>query len=108
MYDSLPEVHPSDNSSPYLSLLADDQRLVDNGAVKGEGSLGVPTPVNDPLALHHKDFREAVPHRSLGCGVTSGQFRVQTVQTTLPHIIVRYNTIQLRKLGENYILTIQV
>ena len=65
----LTEVHAPRDPGPDLSGLADAQRLRENDVGKDKGSLGVPTPSDNPPIFCGEDSREAAPHRSRGRGI---------------------------------------
>ena len=62
----LSEVHAPRYPGPDLSGLADARRLCKNNVGKDEGSIGVPTPVENTPPFRGQDCREAAPTASEG------------------------------------------
>ena len=67
------EVHAPRNPGPDISVPADAQRLCENDMVEDEESLGVPSPIENPLSFRGQDFREAATHCTRGRGVPASQ-----------------------------------
>ena len=65
----LSEVHALRYPGPDLLASMDAQRICKNNLSEDKGSLGVPTPVENPPSLRSQDRREAAPYQSIGRGV---------------------------------------
>ena len=113
----LPEVHAPRYPGPDLSGPADNQRLREDNVGEDDGSLGVPTPTENPPPFRGQNCREAVPycskgrvvpaccsvsklvchalwsggaplHGNLGCGMAGGSRQELELQDT-PHLSPR-------------------
>ena len=60
----LPEVHAPRDTVPDISGSEDAQHLCENNVGKDEGSLGVPTPTENPPLFLCQYCRELAPYRS--------------------------------------------
>ena len=71
--DTFPlEAHPPYYSGPNFSRPADSQFLSVYDMGKYEGSLEVPTPVENTLSFRGQDYCEPETYGSIGCVVTAG------------------------------------
>ena len=78
------EVHLLSQPGPDLLGPMNAQRLRKNDVGKDEGSLGVPTPAENPLPFRGQNCCEAAPHRSGGRGIPSRRLSSEPAPTTLP------------------------
>ena len=79
-----------------LSSPVDAQRLGEDDVDEDEASLRVPTPAENTPSFCCQDFREPAPYYTKGCGVLSGQLRVQIAPTTPTNSVVWYFPAQVQ------------
>ena len=94
-----PEVHlPGDPCSDTPGP-ADTQRLCEDDVGKDEGTIGVPTPANNPPSFRSQYGLEAAPYCARGRGVPAGRLCGYPSQTMLPDSVVCESPVQVQHIA---------